>query len=302
MTDKCPYCGAEMPAQLEGEAMCPVCGETQAATPPPAYEAPPTPPASDIPPSQAPPATPKEQTTPNGYNLPPLGPNAQAGDQYQAPPAPPQAQQPVGSADYAGYSPAWEGDDPIFKGLWRTIWSVLLHPVKSFRAPALPGHAWALSFGLIMGTIGAAMQVLWARVFDQPGMIPLPAMWWLILSPLMVLVTIYFNAGISHLGLIMVGGAKNGFTASLRVIGYSQAPAIFYVVPFVGMAVGFIWGIVILIGGLAGAHGISGWRVVWAYVLLFIIFAAITAIIVLIVGTGMVLGILGHLAGKGAML
>lgn len=288
MTDICPHCGAEMPAQLEGEAECPVCGETRAATPPPAYEAPTTPPT---------PLT--EQTR---YSLPPSGDAGGQGDQYQSPAGEAQPKPSAPIEDFFAYSLAWEGDEPLIKGLWRTIWQVLLHPVKSFRAPGLPGHAWAVSFGLLLGTFGAAMQVLWSRVFNQPGMIPLPAFWWLILSPLMVLVTIYVNAGIIHLGLIMVGGAKNRFRSTLRVMGYSQAPALFYAVPFVGMAVGGIWGLVIIIGGLAGAHGISGWRVVWACVLLFIIFAAIITIIVLIVGTGMVLGILGHMAGKGSML
>ena len=304
MTNKCPYCGAEMPAQLEGGAICPVCGETQAATPPPE-----TPPPSYQPqaaplsggqPEPAPPAPPMDPPTgPSAYSPPPSG---AADDQFQAPPAPPRVQPPADALAYAKYSPAWEGDDPIIKGLWRTIWSMLLHPVNSFRAPALPGQAWALSFGLILGVFGMAMQALWSRVFNQPDMIPLSALWWLLLSPLAVLAGLYLNAGLTHLGLIMVGGAKRGFTASLRVVGYSEAAAIFYVVPFVGMAVAGVWGLVILIGGLAGAHGISGWRVGWAYVLLLIIFAAIIAIIVLIVGTGMVLGLLGHLAGKGSML
>jgi hypothetical protein len=159
-----------------------------------------------------------------------------------------------------------------------------------------------MAFGLILGVFGIAMQVLWSKVFNKPDMIPLPAFWWLVLSPLIILAALYVNAAIIHLGLIMVGGAKRGFTATLRVIGYSEAAAIFYLVPFLGMAVGGIWGLVIIIGGLSGAHGISGWRVVWAYVLLFIIFAAIMAIIVLIVGTGMVLGLLGQLGGKGSML
>jgi uncharacterized Zn finger protein (UPF0148 family) len=308
MTNKCPHCGAEMPDQLEGEARCPVCGETQAAAAAPDQEAPPAPPAQDTPPLQetsAPPEPPIEQTEQAkqaGFSLPPSGEATAQSQQYQAPASEAQPWPSAPVEDLSSFSPAWEGDDPLIKGLWRTIWQVLLHPVKSFRAPALPGHAWAVSFGLILGTFGAAMQVLWSRVFDQPGMIPLPAFWWLILSPLMVLVTIYVNAGIIHLGLIMVGGAKNRFRSTLRVMGYSQAPALFYVVPFVGMAVGGIWGLVVIIGGLAGAHGISGWRVVWACVLLFIIFAAIITIIVLIVGTGMVLGILGHMAGKGSML
>lgn len=322
MTDKCPHCGAEIKDQAGVEAQCPVCGEIQAPEAPrPAPSAQPpltdqaqaapaipgdqpetTPTPSDTPALQEPLATPADQTGQNGFTLPPAGTAGTQGDQYQAPHSAAQPQAAAPSEDLTSYSPAWEGDATLFKGLWRTIWSVLLHPVKSFRAPALPGHAWALSFGLILGTFGMALQALWSRVFNQPDMIPLPPLWWLILSPLVILAAIYFNAGIAHLGLIMVGGAKRGFSATLRVVGYSEAAAIFYLVPFLGMAVGGVWELVVLIGGLAGAHDISGWRVVWAYALLFIIFAAIVAIVVLILGTGMVLGLLGHFAGKGSML
>lgn len=297
MTDKCPYCGAEMPAQPGGETKCPVCGEAPSAV----ASAPETGIPYDQPSSPTPtPGSP--QAEPSGFSLPPGDESAPFGDQYQAPAGGAPAQPFAPPPDYSRFSLAWEGDAPLLKGLWRTIWQVLLHPVNSFRATALPGQAWAVAFGLILGTFGMATQVLWSRVFHKPDMIPLPALWWLILSPLFILAGLYINAAITHLGLIMVGGAKRGFSATLRVVGYSEAAAIFYAVPFLGMAVGGIWGLVILIGGLAGAHGISGWRVVWAYVLLFIIFAAILAIIVLILGTGMVLGILGQLGAKGRVL
>jgi hypothetical protein len=300
MTDKCPYCGAEVPAEPEGEAKCPVCGEA----PPVAGAAPETGIPYEQPPSTTPtPVTPSSpQSEPSGFSLPPAGESTPSGDQYQPPAGGAPAQPFTPPPNYARFNLAWESDASLLRGLWRTIWQVLLHPVNSFRAPALPGQAWAVAFGLILGTFGMAMQVLWSRVFHKPDMIPLPALWWLLLSPLVILAGLYVNAAISHLGLIMVGGAKRGFSATLRVIGYSEASAIFYTVPFLGMAVGGIWGLVILIGGLAGAHGISGWRVVWAYVLLFIIFAAIVAIIVLILGAGMVLGILGHLGAKGRVL
>lgn len=273
-----------MPAQAEGGAQCPVCGETPSAAEP----------------STAPPLPQKQPGAPEGFSLPPTE-EGDARQGYTSPGTPP-ARPAAPPPDYARFSLAWEGDDPLLKGLWRTIWQVLLHPVNSFRAPGLPGQAWALAFGLILGTFGMALQVLWSKVFDKPDMIPLPALWWLVLSPLLILAGLYLNAAITHLGLIMVGGAKRGFTATMRVVGYSEAAAVFYLVPFLGMAVGGIWGLVILIGGLAGAHGISGWRVVWAYVLLFIIFVAIVVIITLIVGTGIVLGLLGQLGAKGRVL
>ena len=285
MTDKCPYCGAEMPAQEEGEAKCPVCGETPLAS------------------AASPPPLSYEQTSRHkGFSLPPSGDAAATGEQYQAPPGTSTAGPSAPPPDYSRFSLAWEGDDSILKGLWRTIWQVLLHPVNSFRAPALPGQAWALAFGLIMGVFGMAMQTLWSKVLGKPDMIPMSTFWWLVLSPLIVLVTLYVNTAIINLGLLMVGGAKRGFTSTFRVMGYSQAAAIFYLVPYLGMAVGGVWGLVIFIGGLAGAHGISGWRVVLALVLIFVIVIAICVILALTLGTGIFLGLLAQMSAKGSML
>jgi len=266
MNGNCTYCGAELVGREEGQAECPVCGEKprEQAWEQPAAEA--------------------------AFTLPPSPETGSSGDAPTAVAA--------GGQEPEAFTLAWEGEGPLLKNLWRTTWQVLLHPVKSFRGPARPGQAWALAYALIMGTLGSALQALWSQVLDKPEWVALPAMWGLILAPLIVLASVYVSAAFTHLGLLMVGGAKRGFTATMRVVGYAYAPAIFFLAPFVGMVVGGVWTLVIYIGGLAGAHGVSGWRVVWAYLLLLLILLAIISIIALLAGAGLMLGVLAQMMGK----
>lgn len=60
-----------------------------------------------------------------------------------------------------------------------------------------------------------------------------------------------------HLGLIIAGGAKKGYEATLRVTCYSLGPNIFHVVPFVGNIVSPIWVLVLTVIGLKTVHNLS---------------------------------------------
>jgi hypothetical protein len=47
-------------------------------------------------------------------------------------------------------------------------------------------------------------------------------------------------AAILHVMLLIVGGAKNGFGATLRALCYSRAPEVFQVLPFCGALIAWI--------------------------------------------------------------
>ena len=72
---------------------------------------------------------------------------------------------------------------------------------------------------------------------------------------------LFIGAGILHVGLMIVGGARSGFESTLRVIAYSTgSTSIFQVVPVIGSIVGGIWGLVIEIMGLAKVNNITYFR------------------------------------------
>jgi hypothetical protein len=174
----------------------------------------------------------------------------------------------------------------VWARLWRTTWQVLLHPSRTFAAPARPGLVWAFTYGLILGTLGSAASALWGRGQGPASGDPSQAVWWLLFLPLMVAASMFVFAALAHLFLMILGGAKRGFAATFRVVGYSNAAGVFQLVPAVGMVVGWVWSVVVLVGGLAAAHGVGRGRVFLALFLpLFLIFLVLVAIAVA-VGVG----------------
>jgi hypothetical protein len=79
----------------------------------------------------------------------------------------------------------------------------------------------------------------------------------IVLGPFFLLIGLFLGAGIYHLLLLLLGGAKRGFEATFRVVCYAQAADILCVVPFCGSVIGFFWGLAVLIIGLAEAHRIG---------------------------------------------
>lgn len=161
---------------------------------------------------------------------------------------PPRSQEPK--------APAWEGDGPVLINLWRTIWQILLHPGKTLSTPAPQSQAVTLGFGLIVGTLGLCFDGLWGRMLGDETWSGNLGLLLLVFSPLIVLLLMYLSALLYHFGLWMVGGSRNGFIATFRFVAYSQSANIFLMIPVLGSIIAGIWGMVIYIVGLAGAHGI----------------------------------------------
>jgi hypothetical protein len=80
------------------------------------------------------------------------------------------------------------------------------------------------------------------------------------------------GAAILHVCLMVVGGARQGYETTLRVLGYAQGSiAWMNVIPIVGPLVGAIWGLVIEIIGVARAHEIDTGKAALAVLLPFIV-------------------------------
>jgi hypothetical protein len=87
----------------------------------------------------------------------------------------------------------------------------------------------------------------------------------LILMPILVAIWMFVAAGILHLCLMIVGGAKQSFETTFRVVCFSIGSAYpLLVVPFCGNLVAGIWAIVLYCIGLARAHETDTGRAVLA--------------------------------------
>jgi hypothetical protein len=74
---------------------------------------------------------------------------------------------------------------------------------------------------------------------------------------LFVVIGVFVAAGVLHLMLLLLGGARRDFEATFRVVSFSQATSVLFLVPFCGQLVGGIWCLVLYVLGLAEAHRIG---------------------------------------------
>jgi hypothetical protein len=165
-------------------------------------------------------------------------------------------------------------------GLIETTQQVLASPAAFFRSmPVEGGIGSPLLYGLLLGYAGIVVTAIYEFVMtavigtslgslgelggeNEALARMLPAIqggvglgFKLVLGPVILLAMLFLLAGIMHLGLMMVGGAARGFEATLRVLCYSEATAVFQVIPVCGQLIGSVYMLVLLTIGLAEAHG-----------------------------------------------
>ena len=110
----------------------------------------------------------------------------------------------------------------------------------------------------------------------------------IILIPIYMALNLFVGSAIYHLFLMIVGGAKNGYQATVRTMGYSYAPFAFFAVPYLGMMVGGIYALVLAIIGLPKTQETTILKVVLAIIvipialgiILMIVFGIIAALVI----------------------
>jgi len=218
------------------------------------------------------PLKPPQETPPDEYRIEQgrsfeQMPSEQA---YQQPPpggaAPRQAQE----------GPPWEDSErPFFERIFSTARESMLNPVQFFKnMRTYGGYSQPLFYAFIFGTVGALAGLSWNSLFQFAGplatgeakaVLPMGIMLiaWVFILPLFVIIGTFIGAAITHLFLMIFGGANGGYETTYRVLCYSYAPNLFQIIPCAGI-VGAIWILVIEIIGLKEAHGTDYWRVALA--------------------------------------
>jgi hypothetical protein len=84
-----------------------------------------------------------------------------------------------------------------------------------------------------------------------------------VLGVIFVPISLAIWSGILHLCLLLVGGAREGYQATFRVVSYSAVTSIFNAVPFVG-SLASLWGLVLTVIGLREIHKTTTGRAVGA--------------------------------------
>jgi hypothetical protein len=275
----CPHCHHALPDSPPGH--CPNCGGDLRST--------------SVPPPL--PSGPGAATEPESA-LPPPQPSSGTG-------APPRPRLPWDERDRIG----------LFSALVETTRQVLAAPGAFFRAMPVTGELGSpLLYAMVVGWIGLVASALYGAIFQaivgsrlaslgggQASLVPILALlesWGgfvmqVVLGPVFVAIGVFAWAGLVHLMLLGLGAGRGGFSGTFGVACYSQAFAVFSLIPFCGTLLVMPYVFVLWVVGLAAAHGIGEARGYVAIVL------AIVSTCCCLLGVFVVLGGLAGLVGLG---
>jgi hypothetical protein len=150
------------------------------------------------------------------------------------------------------------------------------------------GHGAPIGFAIVGNMVGiaavlavqliapAAMGGFQGQAGEAIGFLAAMFVGVLICAPVGIILQMYIGAGITHLMLMLVDGAKFPFETTFRVICYcSGTTALLNLIPFCGQYVQGLVQLVFVILGLAAAHEISAGKAALAVLLPAIICCAL---------------------------
>lgn len=203
-------------------------------------------------------------------------------------------------------SPVIPWEDPnrsFFDGLFETVKLLALSPTEAFRRmPVTGGIGRPLFFAIAVGWVSIAFAVFWNVLLqgmwmpflesaeDLAGlgaMYGLTVGWGLmmiVLAPLFVIIGVFIAALILHLMLMIVGGASNGFEATVRVVCYTQTAQLAGIIPFCGGIITLVWTVVLYVIGFSIAHRTTQGKAIVAVLLPLVLCCVMGVVFALVAG------------------
>ena len=195
----------------------------------------------------------------------------------------------------------WENRQQLglVKAFSDTLVMVLTKPVEAFQIMRTEGGLVdPLLYAIIGGSFGFIVYFLITLALGSFGMMggqrnPLAAMFgagvgmifMIILCPIFIAIGLFIGAGIIHVCLMLVGGAKRSYETTLRVVCFtSGSTQPLLIIPICGGFISGIWGLVVECIGLARAHETDTGRAVLAIVLPLIVCCGGGFLFLMIVG------------------
>lgn len=187
----------------------------------------------------------------------------------------------------------WERRDEIglVAALIETTKQVLTGPTDFFRRmPVAGGLGSPLLYAVIIGYLGILVSAVYSSVFmlvggatsgafgafgDRPEiarMVEAFSGWGgiigqVLFGPFGIVIALFVSTAITHVMLMLLDGAGQGFEATFRVRSYASAATVLAIVPICGGLIAAIWSLVLCIIGLAEAQRIPVWKAALAVLL-----------------------------------
>jgi hypothetical protein len=195
----------------------------------------------------------------------------------------------------------WEDRESVgfFTGLSRTVKETLFSPSDFFkRMPVTGGLTDPLVYALIVGMTGLMFFYFWdivlrdsmrnfmsaellaaseQNVFRNLG-VSLAA----VMTPFFLIFWLFVASGLLHLVLLAVRGARAGYEATFRVVGYSVSPFVLLAVPVCGAPLTALWVMTIAVIGLREAHETSGGKAAFAVLFPFLLCCGLFVLAILL--------------------
>ena len=190
----------------------------------------------------------------------------------------------------------WEkrSDLGLWHGIYDTFKTVLFSPSTFFSSLSFDGGVKEpLAFGILVGSSGRMFGVFWHFVLFSGTLLALGQsvfshltmglifLMTIVIIPFLLILSMFIYSGILHVLLVIVGGGKNRFEATFRVIAYSQATQAWVLIPFIGGWIGGIWQLAVQIIGLREIHETSYLRVIIAFLIPVALLLLVTAAVVI---------------------
>src|SRR6476660_3163653 len=167
----------------------------------------------------------------------------------------------------------------ILRAFFDTLIIVLTKPTEAFAVMKREGGLGEpLLYAIIGGSVGGVIYFLYNFLLGAAHLLgshenPMLQMmgggirplFFIILVPLFVAVGAFISSGIFHLCLMIVGGAKQPFETTFRVLAFTQgSTGPLQIIPVCGGLIAGVWAIVCYCIGLARAHETDTGRAVLA--------------------------------------
>lgn len=175
------------------------------------------------------------------------------------------------------------------------VFAMLLFVYLSNLVAAFIGYTYQIILGLTLG--GFLTQFMPSDFPTEQFMVTsiasLPGMFCgLLIFPFFAIIGMLIGAGIAHLCMMLIGGSEKGFGSTLVVYVLGASMGLWAIIPFFGNIIGAVYGLILLFGGMAKSHEVSGGRTAIAILLPFVLCCCLVGFV--FIG----LAIIGAVAGN----